>query len=209
LAEILGVPIASLTPTASPTPTPSEPSTPIPETTESGDPARTAEETISTSTLSVADYFRQKLREKAIARHAASGVSSELPETSLARVKEEVKVAVGGVSWEGSRMTFGEGQIDEKEDIKPDIKPTLEQMAAADQADVKPSKEERRRAKEEKRRLKEEKKARKAAGSDTPVVKEEVVVKSETMDPLPAKKEKRKRESGTEGRREKKEKSHN
>jgi hypothetical protein len=106
-------------------------------------------------------------------------------------------------------MTFGEGQIDEKEDIKPDIKPTLEQMAAADQADVKPSKEERRRAKEEKRRLKEEKKARKAAGSDTPVVKEEVVVKSETMDPLPAKKEKRKRESGTEGRREKKEKSHN
>jgi Pin2-interacting protein X1 len=201
LAEILGVSVASLT--ASPTPTSSEPSTPVPEA--AGDPARTAEETTSTSTLSVADYFRQKLREKALARHAASGASSELPENSLARVKEEVKVEVGGVTWEGSRVTFAEG-----EDIKPDIKPTLEdkpdikptpsELAAV--TDVKPSKEERRRAKEEKRRLKEERRARKAAASSAAGE-----VKIELVD-LPVKKEKRKRDNDTEGASGKREKSH-
>ena len=173
----------------------------MPELTSSGDPARTAEETVSTSTLSVADYFRQKLREKALARHAASGASSDLPENSLARVKEEVKVAVGGVSWEGSRVQFGE--VDEKPDIKPtalelssagdvkpsllelvDVKPTSQELQAGD---VKPSKEERRAARAEKRRLKEEKRARKAARNDH--------VDSGLVDPsVPPKSEKRKRE---------------
>jgi len=202
LAEILGVSVASLTAS----PTPSEPSTPVPELTPSGDPARTAEETVSTSTLSVADYFRQKLREKALARHAASGASSELPENSLARVKEEVKVAVGGVSWEGSRVQFGD--VDEKPDEKPDVKPTILELDTITETrpttlevdvkptsqelqagDVKPSKEERRAARAEKRRLKEEKRARKAARNDA------APVDSESVDPpVPTKSEKRKRE---------------
>jgi hypothetical protein len=145
-----------------------------------------------------------------MARHVASGGSTELPEHSLARVKEEVKVDVGGVKWEGSRVTFGESQVDEdvKPDIKPDVKPTLAELAAVD-TDIKPSKEERRRAKEEKRRFKEEKRARKAAGKDTEsevVVKEEILVKTEPIDPPKAKKEKRKRESGAEASKEKREK---
>jgi Pin2-interacting protein X1 len=200
LAEILGVSVASLTAT----PTSSEPSTPVPEVI--GDPARTAEETTSTSTLSVADYFRQKLREKALARHAASGASSELPENSLARVKEEVKVEVGGVTWEGSRVTFGEGEdvkpdIKSEVDEKPDIKPTATELAAV--TVVKPSKEERRRVKEEKRRLKEEKRARKLG---------ETEVKAETVgsgDMSLSKKEKRKREADPDSNSSKRDKTHN
>lgn len=204
LAEILGVSVASLT--ASPASTLSEPTTPVPEV--AGDPARTAEETTSTSTLSVADYFRQKLREKALARHAASGASNELPENSLARVKEEVKVEVGGVTWEGSRVTFGEGEdvkpdikseikpdIKSEVDVKPDIKPTASELAAV--TDLKLSKEERRRAKEEKRRLKEEKRARKTA-MQSGETGEEAAVKGELVEPLNSKKDKRKREAGAE-----------
>lgn len=215
LAEILGVSVASLT--ASPTPSSSEPSTPTPESI-----TRTAEETTSTSTVSVADYFRQKLREKALARHAASGASSELPETSLARVKDEVKVEVGGVSWEGSRVTFGE---DVKPDInevhsdiksevesdikpvieaKPDIKPTASELAAV--TDVKPSKDERRKAKEEKRRLKEEKRARKAAALVAVEGKGDAGASS---DPTVPKKEKRKRGDGEEKASSKRDKTHN
>lgn len=197
LAEILGVSVASLT--ASPASTLSEPTTPVPEV--AGDPARTAEETTSTSTLSVADYFRQKLREKALARHAASGASNELPENSLARVKEEVKVEVGGVTWEGSRVTFGEGEdvkpdikseikpdIKSEVDTKPDVKPTASELAAV--TDVKPSKE-------EKRRLKEEKRARKAA-IQSGETGEEAAVKGELVEPSNSKKDKRKREAGAE-----------
>lgn len=177
LAEILGVPVSSLTPSASPSPAPLE----IAEVSNgpSGastpqDPARTAEETISTSNLSVSDYFRQKLREKMLARQSASGSSTpDMPEGSLARVKEEVKVAVGGVEWEGSRTTFGE--VKEEEDVKPDIKPTLPIEAKVELVDDKEAKrlakEERRRQKDEKRKRKEEKRARKA-GSE-PVVKVE------------------------------------
>jgi Pin2-interacting protein X1 len=203
LAEILGVSVASLTAT----PTSSEPSTPVPEVI--GDPARTAEETTSTSTLSVADYFRQKLREKALARHAASGASSELPENSLARVKEEVKVEVGGVTWEGSRVTFGEGEdvkpdIKSEVDEKPDIKPTATELAAV--TVVKPSKEERRRVKEEKRRLKEEKRARKAAKLGETEVKAETVGSG---DMSLSKKEKRKREADPDSNSSKRDKTHN
>ena len=179
LAEILGVSVASLSPAASPSPAPQ---VEITETNEvkSGsstpDDQRTADETISTSTLSVSDYFRQKMREKMLARHAASGMSNaELPEGSLARVKEEVKVAVGGVEWEGSRVTFAEvKEEDVKPDDKPDIKPTPSELKIASQPDIKPvlptetedvkpvlSKEERRRQKEEKRLRKEAKRASK------------------------------------------------
>jgi Pin2-interacting protein X1 len=159
--------------------------------------------------MSVADYFRQKLREKALARHAASGATAELPENSLARVKDEVKVDVGGVKWEGSRVTFGQDQdvkpdIDQdvKLDIKPDVKPTLTELAALDvkpDLDIKPSKEERKKAKEEKRRLKEERRALKT------VVKQEAEIAA--VDSAKPKKEKRKRE-GSDGTKEKREKHH-
>lgn len=155
LAEILGVSVASLSPTASPSPAPVE----ITETTATAsgsstpqDPTRTAEETISTSTLSVSDYFRQKLREKMLARQSASGSSTpagDLPEGSLARVKEEVKVAVGGVEWEGSRTTFAEVKLEDAEDVKPDIKPKIEDLD--DKALRRLAKEERRRLKAAKR----------------------------------------------------------
>jgi Pin2-interacting protein X1 len=214
------VSVASLTAS----PTPSESSTPVPELTPSGDPARTAEETVSTSTLSVADYFRQKLREKALARHAASGATSELPETSLARVKEEVKVAVGGVTWEGSRVQFGE--VDEKPDVKPtalelvgDIKPSLLELAAVGDVkptsreleageDVKPSKEERRAARAEKRRLKDEKRARKAALQTATAKSDQPSITTDTTNPTATKKSKRKPENEGEGRRVKKERTH-
>jgi hypothetical protein len=107
---------------------------------------------------------------------------------------------VGGVTWEGSRVTFKEEQLDEK----PDIKPTVGELAAADEVeDVKPSKEERKRAKEERRRLKEEKRARKAAKLE---VKEETGILSEPV--VAAKKEKRKRDNGTEGPAGKRDKTH-
>ena len=178
LAEILGVSVASLTPTASPSPAPQVEITETDEI-ESGsstpnDP-RTADETISTSTLSVSDYFRQKMREKMLARQGASGVSNgDLPEGSLARVKEEVKVAVGGVEWEGSRVTFAE--VKDEEDVKPvlpveDVKPTLpieETKPVASTSDT--DKTARRLAKEERKRQKEAERAKRHT-ADQPDIK--------------------------------------
>ena len=103
LAEILGVPISSLP--ASPAPVDPSPSThetaslspaPVPES--ESEPQRTAEETISTSTLSVHDYFKQKMREKLKARQGANGV---VPEPEVTTLK-------GTDTWEGSRTTFDE-----------------------------------------------------------------------------------------------------
>lgn len=125
-----------------------------------------------------------------LARQGASVANGDLPESSLARVKEEVKVAVGGVEWEGSRVTFAE--VKEEEDVKPvieDIKPTLsikpdltsldekaarrlakeerKRQKAASQPDIKPvlptQVSEEGLSKEEKRKLKEEKRLRKEA----------------------------------------------
>lgn len=199
LAEILGVSVASLTPTASPSPAPQVEITETDEiksgSSTPNDP-RTADETISTSTLSVSDYFRQKMREKMLARQGASGVSNgDLPEGSLARVKEEVKVAVGGVEWEGSRVTFAE--VKEEEDVKPvipveDVKPAVE--------DIKPSlstsdsdKSARRLAKEERKRQKEAERA-KAETVNQPDVKPVLPVESteETESASLSKEERRK-----------------
>ncbi|GMK53519.1 hypothetical protein CspeluHIS016_0101050 [Cutaneotrichosporon spelunceum] len=113
MAAILGVPVSSL-----PTPSASTPasgaSTPVSEQTsepasrdENGDPQRNALETITTSTVSVSDYFRQKLREKMLQRQGSGSVTPTMSEGSLAVPKEEVKVDVGGVAWEGSKMSFG------------------------------------------------------------------------------------------------------
>ena len=114
---------------------------------------------------------------------------------------------VGGVTWEGSRVTFGEGEdvkpdikseikpgIKSEVDVKPDIKPTASELAAV--TDVKLSKEERRRAKEEKRRLKEERRAKKAAARGE--TGEDAVVKTELVPSSSSKKDKRKREAGEE-----------
>lgn len=203
LAEILGVSVSSLPATASPSPTPAV-TTPEPQSCSSTpqDPERTAEETISTSTLSVADYFRHKLREKMLARQSASGSSTpagDLPEGSLSRVKEEVKVAVGGVEWEGSRMTF---EAKEELDVKPDTKPTLPLEAKVEDLDDKQAKrlakDARRREKEDKRARKEQKRALKAQG--------QTVVKTEPGLPIPvqqvveAVKSKRKRERAEDDR---------
>ncbi|BEI83175.1 hypothetical protein CcaverHIS002_0310430 [Cutaneotrichosporon cavernicola] len=114
MAAILGVPVSSLpTPSASaPTSgasTPASEETPEPASRdENGDPQRDALETVTTSTLSVADYFRQKLREKMLQRQASGSATPTMSEGSLAVPKEEVKVDVGGVAWEGSKMSFGE-----------------------------------------------------------------------------------------------------
>lgn len=124
------------------------------------------------------------MREKMLARQSASGSATpmtDLPEGSLARVKEEVKVAVGGVEWEGSRTTFAE--VKQEEDIKPDIKPILPIEVKSEIVEAKEAKrlakEQRRREKDEKRRRKEEKRARKMGG--------EVVVKVEGDATPPAK----------------------
>ncbi|CAK9780602.1 hypothetical protein CC85DRAFT_329295 [Cutaneotrichosporon oleaginosum] len=117
LAAILGVPVSSL-----PTPATSAPvsgaSTPASESTpelasrdENGDPQRNALEVITTSTLSVSDYFRRKLREKMLQRQASGSATPTLAEGSLAVMKEEVKVDVGGVAWEGSKVSFAETEV--------------------------------------------------------------------------------------------------
>ncbi|KAK4687672.1 Pin2-interacting protein X1, partial [Tremellales sp. Uapishka_1] len=131
LAEILGVPVSSLP--SSPSPSISTSSTPVASTStplpaveaDDGNPKRDAEEIISTSTLSVGDYFRQKLREKMLARQAASGPSTPLPETSLALLKETPNVAIGGAGWEGSKVTFQEEQV-ELGDLSGEVEEKLE-----------------------------------------------------------------------------------
>lgn len=84
---------------------------------------RTADEPVKTSNLSVTDYFRQKMREKMLARQAATSAHGEAPEEpkySLANVKEEKKVTIGGVGWEGSKMTFDEVKVELEENTAGD-----------------------------------------------------------------------------------------
>ncbi|WVF70252.1 hypothetical protein IAT40_005041 [Kwoniella sp. CBS 6097] len=126
LAEILGVPLSSL-PT-SPSPGGSASSTPAPESQpeassstsrpESAD-ERNADETVKKSTLSVADYFKQKMREKMLARQAAASANGEpssvkledLPSSSLERIADDPKKPVGGTAWEGTKMAFSEPEV--------------------------------------------------------------------------------------------------
>lgn len=107
----MGVPISSLP--SSPSPAPATPTETTPEPAVDHDDGRTAEEPVKTSNLSVTDYFRQKMREKMLARQAAVSAHGEQqpaeePKYSLANVKEEKKVAIGGVGWEGSKVNFNE-----------------------------------------------------------------------------------------------------
>lgn len=133
LAEILGVPVSSLPSSAVATPSPlaSSSSTPQPEikpeikpdvkptladleSTSALKSERTSEDLVTTSKLSVSDYFRQKMREKMLVRQAATGGSpqvkvEDLPPHSLESMgEEEEKKAAVGSGWEGTKMTFEE-----------------------------------------------------------------------------------------------------
>lgn len=201
LAEILGVPVSSLPATPTESPAASGASTPAakessPETTDAaesdGEPKRDSLETISTSKMSVSDYFRQKLREKALARQAASGSSTPAPTLSAGSlaVMEDVKITQDGVGWEGTKMKFEEVETEladlgpeyerpgekpasdsssdstESEEPKEKKKSKGKEKASDDDKAAKKARKEEKRAKkeekEEKRRRKEEKKAAKA-----------------------------------------------
>ncbi|KAL7422891.1 hypothetical protein Q5752_002188 [Cryptotrichosporon argae] len=122
LAEILGIPIDSIpaSAAASPSPSPSSPapasvepslsSAPDAEAVSKPEPEHKPEIRETTSTLSVADYFRLKLREKALARAAASGTATPADAALIDAAPIAVATAkvLGAVAWEGNRMTFEE-----------------------------------------------------------------------------------------------------
>ena len=104
MAEILGIPVSQVpTPAVSGTATPSP--APEPSTSESGEVKRETTDIVSTSTMSVSDYFRQKLREKALARQAASGGATPLPDLPPAL---DFKPSS---EWEGSKVKFEEADV--------------------------------------------------------------------------------------------------
>ncbi|WVN89152.1 uncharacterized protein L203_104368 [Cryptococcus depauperatus CBS 7841] len=133
LAEILGVPVSSLP--ASPSPLASESSTPQPENkiameesiilSGSGESLKIKEkeeeEMITTSKVSVADYFRQRMREKILTRQgvtaATPSTSNALPKHSLEKVQDNVKRVIGSSAWEGSKMTFSESEVQEEQTV--------------------------------------------------------------------------------------------
>ena len=88
--------IGSVDHTASSTVTPTDSSS------STGEPQRLAEETISTSTLSVADYFKQKMREKLRARQRIAGDAS-LPVSAALESSADSKD-----EWKGQKTTFDE-----------------------------------------------------------------------------------------------------
>jgi len=233
LAEILGVPISSL-PTS---PSPSAPATPVEATPEpaaiDSETERTADEPVKTSNLSVTDYFRQKMREKMLARQAATSAhgepAPEEPKYSLANVKEEKKVAIGGVGWEGSKMTFDEVKVElgdlgaddvkveraESVEVKvergePVVKVELEQTEAgpSEGMDVKAAKKARKEAKKLKNLaadVKAERISPSPAPSATPVEDDEARAKREKKERKEEKK-RRQSEGGGEVKEEKKRK---
>lgn len=162
LAEILGVPVSSL-PTSPAPSSPSLPATPALATppvdadAKPSESSRDSEETTTTSTLSVADYFRKKMREKLAQRQAAMA-GQEMPELaadSLARVKEEKKVPIGGAGWEGVKVKFEDADnnvllADLGGDVQPEAgpsSPTVLSVKAEPELDEKAAKRARKEAK--------------------------------------------------------------
>lgn len=151
------------------------------------EPKRDSLETVTTSKMSVSDYFRQKLREKALARQSASGSNTPVPTLSVGSlaVMEEVKITQDGVGWAGTKMKFEEvetklanlgGEADQADEDKSEVvkeekkskKSKGKEKAGDDEAKAakKARKEEKRAKKEEKeqkRRRKEQKKNEKEA----------------------------------------------
>jgi Pin2-interacting protein X1 len=165
LAEILGVPISSLPSSVTGSPGPSiPPLTSLKEDCKVGilesTDGRSAEEVISTSAVSVADYFKEKLRAKALARQGGAALS----EGSLALVKDEVKVVVGGAGWEGSKVVFGENSEVKLEFVEEGLK--MEEVVKLEEA-ASGIKEERKETKEERKERREAKKALKLATGKT------------------------------------------
>jgi Pin2-interacting protein X1 len=121
----------------------------------------------------VSDYFQRKLREKMLARQAAASASGSvtptLSEGSLALVREEVKVIVGGTEWEGSRMTFEETASNSAAAGPSSMPFTPSTSIDSDAPDTaKLSKEEKRAAKAARRVAKEGKRASKASRAAAP-----------------------------------------
>ncbi|ORX37359.1 hypothetical protein BD324DRAFT_444260 [Kockovaella imperatae] len=142
LAEILGVPVSSLpaSPLQSTPTTPAPVDTPSPATpSDPTEPERTVEEGISKSTLSVSDYFRQKMRDKMKARQGMSGDSPGPPAEPLA--------LKGTDPWEGSRTTFEETESGEGSSSSPAVNPTATTVTADDEKAAKKAKKEARRQK--------------------------------------------------------------
>ncbi|OCF41518.1 hypothetical protein I317_04626 [Kwoniella heveanensis CBS 569] len=174
LAEILGVPLSSLP--ASPSPGGSASSTPAPEsqpeassstsTTETGN-ERTADETVKPSTLSVADYFKQKMREKMLARQAAASANGQpssvkvedLPASSLERISDDPKKPVGGTAWEGTKMAFAEPEV--AVEFNPSDRPVTPPLEELDEKAAK-------KARKEAKRLAKAQAQAKADGVDSP-----------------------------------------
>jgi Pin2-interacting protein X1 len=165
MAEILGIPVSQV-----PTPSGSASPAPVEETEQKPDEVkREATDLVSTSTMSVSDYFRQKLREKALARQAASGSTTPLPDLPPAL---EVKPSS---DWEGSKVKF------EEADVKLETLGGYELTAPDEQAIAAP--EDERAAKKARKAEKAAKKAEKEA------LKVGVKLEPEDLDVTPESKE--------------------
>lgn len=191
------MPVASLP--ASPSPSaPATPANSSPEPAEASpdpDTERTADEPVKKSTLSVTDYFRQKMREKMLARQAAAGGEEvpSMPEGSLAVVKEENKKAIGGVAWEGSKVEFKE-EVVELADLGAEAGPSVK-VEEGVEAKVEEGEVDEKAAK---RARKEEKRLKKLAAEvkredDVKPTEAEIVAAGVESEEVKAKREKRER----------------
>ena len=119
LAEILGVPVSSRTtsistsaasssrPSASLIASPMKPSEASPSTVRLGLTERTTDEVISTSTVSVSDYFRTKMREQMAARNGGRSSTAMPDQNSVPIVEMDPNMdAAGRPQWEEQRLTL-------------------------------------------------------------------------------------------------------
>jgi Pin2-interacting protein X1 len=109
---------------------------------------------VSTSTLSVSEYFRQKMRAKTIARQIAAG---ETP-----AVEPEPTASSSKIAWEGTRMAFVETDT-----------PLLFSDSPVPAGKIAPTetKEERRAAKARRKAEKEARRAGRAGNESTDTTK--------------------------------------